>query len=521
MSAAAGAGPPPKKKGSARRVARRIHEGLGPSQLQAFAKICGGHSIFLTGSAGTGKSELLRRCTDHWEASDITFAITASTGIAAVNVGGRTLHSFLWLRPDDDDDEVKATDILARIKKSTWGHRKLSATLSGLQVLVIDEVSMMSYKLLEKASELLKLIRWSAEPFGGLQVILVGDFFQLPPVSTSKFLFETAFFYECVSERVELKEVFRQSDPLFVDLLGRMRLGALTDEDHKVLQSRVGADVSHFGVTPTELWSTNRDVDSINNGALAAIKTPPVVFKSHSGHKYAKDTETGAKALEKFLKDIHMPESVTLKAPDTDTWPEMDVALAHGTQVMLTYNIDASKGLVNGSRGVVVGFAKVPLAWKTESFFHDFDDADLGSQEDINKAYIRGLEMPKVRFVHDGHVQEIAVPYVLWSRKASAAGEKSKLLVYSWAIPLKLAWASTVHKSQGQSLDCVKVSLDASVFAEGQAYVAVSRARSLGGLTLKTYEPRVVRASERVVDFYKKDFGEMKPEGTQKSKTII
>ncbi len=493
-----------------KRRSKTFHEGLGPSQMDAFTQIVDGNSIFLTGSAGTGKSELLRRLVGYWDSIQHRYGLTASTGIAALNIGGRTFHSFLRLSPDDDDPGVTSANVYERISKQS-GFKFFTNTIRGLSTLVIDEISMLDPEFLKKASDVVKMVRMCSEPFGGLQLVFVGDFFQLPHISKSSFLFETAFFYEAIKSRVILTETFRQKDTRFIELLGRMRTGTLNTDDLDILKSRVDANVESYGVLPTELWSTNRDVDRLNLDRLSQIKTESVFFDRHAGIRGDVHTkEIGTMLTNKFLKDLNIPEKIELKAPPYanfgDTAEGREDAIKLGAQVMLTFNLDTEAGLVNGSRGVIIDFVEPPStlgASTSASIFHNFHEDSL----DDSKAYIRGLKMPKVRFVVNGRPKSVLVPYVRWTRKSSAEGLKSKVLVYAWSIPLKLAWATTVHKSQGQSLDFVKASLDKTVFAEGQAYVAVSRARTLEGLTLASFDPSVVRASAKVMVFYEKPFG--------------
>lgn len=549
-------------------------EGLGPSQMVAYAKIVAGESIFLTGSAGTGKSELLKRLVRYWESRMTTYALTATTGIAAIQIGGKTVHSFFWLTPDDEAGDAK--DIYKRLssKPIFKFYRKM---VEELDVLVIDEVSMMSPTLLENLSKLLQIVRGDPMPFGGLQVVLVGDFFQLPPVfkgraeADAKLLFECPYFYKSVGDRVVLREVFRQADGGFADLLGRMRIGAHTPDDLEVLRRRVDADVSHFGIAPTELWSTNKDVDRLNQDKLSQIKSPVVKLPVYSVVVPADKAEKATIELEKLKKDLHLPDHVIVKGPPeppagddasgdaggasggtasdvtasgagaaasaapiaTESATKQTTLSAFfgakkpaagaaggsggsaapsagadvapetlGAQVMLTYNISTERGLVNGSRGVVIGFTDKPAAGtSTRSLMKNFDPDD----PDQARAYFAGETFPIVRFIGlNGKPLNLVVPFVRWSRRVGAKG--NRMLVSFWAIPLKLAWASTVHKSQGQSLDCVKISLDKSVFAPGQAYVAVSRVRSLAGLTLAAFEPTVIRACDKVTKFYATDF---------------
>jgi ATP-dependent DNA helicase PIF1 len=314
-------------------------------------------------------------------------------------------------------------------------------------------------------------------------MVLVGDFFQLPPVSSSKFLFESPIFKEAAPSSIVLTDIYRQSDPVFIELLGRMRTGTMTEDDHDKLRSRVGADITKFDIMPTQLWSTNKDVDRINQDYLSQIKTPLHRFARHVGIVSDGPMESQKSQKEKYARDISNshPEIVELKGPS-----EIDV----GAQVMLCFNLDQGRGLVNGSRGVITGFA--PFAKAEVAHFNDYEDKSV--------MYPKDVHLPLVRFLVNGNPLVITVPYVCIARKSTVESVKSVL--FAWVMPLKLAWATTVHKSQGQSLECVKISLDNTVFENGQAYVAVSRARSLEGVTLSAYEPKVVRANELVKKYY-------------------
>lgn len=456
------------------------------AQTIAFAKCVNKESIFLTGSAGTGKSAIIHKLANHWTLNGDRFALTATTGIAAVSIGAKTLHSLLWLRAEDDESTTE--EIYDRlVALGTKMFSLYQKHIRGLDILVIDEVSMLSPKLFEKISGLLKLIRHNSASFGGLQVVLVGDFFQLGPVKSKEFLFESPEFESLIGDTVLLTKVFRQTDPDFCSLLSRMRTAELTEADHEVLKSRVKADVSSFGIEPTELWCTNRDVDLFNAQKLEQIKTPLKTYEPHFGMRIKKPTHE-KNILQKYMKLIGSL-SIGLKGPiETEEEAEDISSKCTGAQVMLTYNLDTERGLVNGSRGVIAGFVSAGAKSKDKSFL------DLTEEE--NKCYLRGQEYPVVRFMVNGKPTNCLVPLVRISK------ETKEHICYCWHMPLKLAWATTIHKSQGLSLDCVKVSLDSSVFADGQAYVACSRARTLAGLSLLSYDPKCIRANKKVVDFY-------------------
>jgi ATP-dependent DNA helicase PIF1 len=487
-------------------------DGLGAQQLFAVGRILAGTNVLLTGPAGTGKSEILKRLVDHWDSEGISYALTASTGIAAIQIGGRTLHSAFSLSPNDDD-EASSGEALYKLvhERCAKFWTTITKTWKRLKVLVIDEISMVSPTLVYKLHGFLQLVRLSGSPFGGLQVIFVGDFYQLPPVGAPKFLFEYPWFYTIIQERLTLTELFRQRDPVFGALLNRMRSGSLTEDDYGLLESRLQAPVDglQYGVAPTELWSTNRDVERYNTDKLSQLKGPMYTYGRHSGIKLKKAlTDSESKQsnflLDKFLRDLNIPESFVVKGPvvASEATDGPKTILEPGAQVMLTFNLDTDRGLVNGSRGVVVGNSKPDLLKHRpmhRSIFHDFDLPTL-------KCYVKDMECPIVTFLCNGSKVTILVPWCRWTRPVTLSSD-TKALAYCWAIPLKLAWATTVHKSQGQSLDSVSVSLDRTVFADGQAYVAVSRARTLAGLTFKSFDRSAVMCNERVKRFYEQEFG--------------
>jgi len=508
----------------------RFYQGLSASQKVAFVKAVDGESFFLTGSAGTGKSELLKRLVQYWTSIGHAFELTASTGIAALNINGKTLHSFAWIRPDETNSTVEA--VLQRLNTiKAFKHR--IKQLKGLQTLVIDEISMVHPDLFAMLSNLLQVIRISTSPFGGLQIICVGDFFQLPPVQSNQLLFETKLFQQVCTNVAELKECFRQKDSKFVELLSRVRTGCILPEDIAVLESRIGANIEHFGILPTELFSTNRDVDTLNDWKLKQLVGPQVDFEPVFGHygivhdnaiqKYKLECST-IKLKGPVQTDTSNVQSTSVSstglsssglsssntdcltanntlasnscAPISQLNTASQTSKAHcdvsaGCQVMLTFNLSVEKGLVNGSRGIVLGF-ETP----TRGITNLSSLQSLHSSEDI-KVFVKSVAMPKVRFLVNKEPLDILIPYV----KTTKTLNKDSYL-FCWSIPLKLAWATTVHKSQGQSLDCIKVCLDKTVFADGQAYVALSRARTIEGLTLTAFDSSVIRANKKVIEYY-------------------
>lgn len=419
--------------------------------VQALDAFVQKRSFLLTGDAGTGKTTLVNTFVKKSQDLKRKIVVTATTGIAAVNVNGRTIHSFLKIFPDDST--LTKDEIALRNGKNSY----FCKTLQSLQTLVIDEASMLDIDLFEKIDYVLKWCRRNMAPFGGVQLILVGDFFQLPPVRRDrsdglKFIFQMPLFYEL--ERMELHTIFRQDEPAFSSLLRRMRRGELRAEDLQILESRLNAEVSISGIEPTKLFSRNLDVDTFNSKKLAELSGDERIFTSSSTATVlpeCKKEELVRIAHDKFDKDNNIGP-LTLK---------------EGAQVLLTYNLDLAKGLCNGSRGVVVGFVEAgPL--------------------------VRFLDPKRKPF--DRLIE--AVPISRIDRDL-----KVEFTANAW-VPLKLAWATTIHKSQGLSLDCVEIALDESIFEEGQAYVAVSRARTLDGLSFSAFKPGVIRTNSDVKAFY-------------------
>ena len=513
---------------------------LSAAQAQAVASVMSGFNVLLTGAAGVGKSHVVNRVVKLMQDRGHIVAVTATTGIAAVNIQGKTLHSFL--RVDPGISQMTKDEAAAK----AMGRKGLATMVKAIKLLIIDEVSMLDPDFFEKADYICQVLRRdSSRPFGGMQLLLTGDFFQLPPVGSGaggggggpagagagaaasaasqplaavkpRFLFQSDAFFAGVDIVHDLSEVWRQKDPEFVKLLMNMRVGKLTPENVETLQGRVDAVLNdeRDGIQATRLFSRNVDVDAINQAEMAKLKGPTCSYKARSGvfrdsaperkNKRFKaasvvpsfgEGEVEKDAIdhvlngmrEKLVKDINLPETMQLKV---------------GTQVMLCWNLNTEIGLCNGSRGVVIGFTgeagKPPPAGDPESTF---------SVRNIEENVLYpAARMPLVRFMDKtGKTRVIEVPFVRWSRSERGLG-----MAYVWQIPLKLGWATTIHKSQGLSLDRVEICLDKHVFEEGQAYVAISRVRSLEGLRLTAFVPDIVKANQQVVEFYATPYGEQR-----------
>uniref|UniRef100_A0A8B9R625 ATP-dependent DNA helicase PIF1 n=1 Tax=Astyanax mexicanus TaxID=7994 RepID=A0A8B9R625_ASTMX len=403
---------------------------LSKEQAAVLDAVLSGKNIFFTGSAGTGKSFLLKRIVGSLPPKS-TYA-TASTGVAACHIGGTTLHSFAGIGSGSAPLE-QCLELAQR--PGVLQH------WTGCKHLIIDEVSMVEAQFFDKLEAIARSIRRSTEPFGGIQLIVCGDFLQLPPVTKGKekpsFCFQARSWRKCIHANMELTEVRRQTDRAFISLLQAVRVGRVTEEVTTQLLKSANNRIERDGILATRLCTHKDDVELTNENKLKQLP----VFE-------AVDSDP---MLVKTI-DAQSPVGAVLQ-------------LKVGAQVMLTKNLDVQRGLVNGARGVVVDFLP-------------------GNQ---------GL--PRVRFLC-GAVE--VMKRERWMFKAGGG-----IYLSRQQLPLKLAWAISIHKSQGMTLDCVEISL-ARVFESGQAYVALSRARSLEGLRVMDFDPRVVQANQDVLQFYRK-----------------
>jgi ATP-dependent DNA helicase PIF1 len=435
-------------------------ESLSPEQCAVLERVLAGSSTFITGSAGTGKSFLLRQIIRELsdEYSDKEVAVTASTGIAALNIGGQTIHSFAGIGLARGERE----DIWARVSKNS----KTMARWRKTKVLIVDEVSMLDVQVFDMLDDFAKRIRKSTKPFGGIQLVMVGDFLQLPPVSSKQFCFESeAWSASGLRERGSvciLREVRRQTDDSFVKLLNAVRMGAVTP----VVLARLNeCDVAvkplpNDGISPTKLYCVNADVDKENTARLQALVGKEEVFT----------------AMDSVLEPVDSALQLVALRELTDKTVNRTLTLKVGAQVMLMRNsVEQWKtqhaGLVNGQRGVVV----------------DFED-------ELISPGVRRLA-PVVRF-DTGYT--ITVSRVDWDVRMPSGGG----MVRRSQVPLKLAWAVTVHKSQGTTLSRAELMV-ANAFDYGQAYTALSRVTSLSGLWLtRPLSRNSIKAHPKVIEYY-------------------
>lgn len=435
-------------------------------QMVLDAVVNQGKNVFFTGSAGTGKSVLLQYVIsglkDKFRHKPDAVAVTASTGIAACNVGGTTLHSFGGVGLARESPE-RLLSLLRR-------NRKAVTRWMRTQVLIIDEISMIEPALLEKFEHLARLVRRSNKVFGGIQIVVTGDFFQLPPVTSggdAMFVFESRVWAAVIEQKYNLTQVFRQKDTRFVSMLNEMRHGRLSPESIRTFQSLERTPALPPDITPTELFPLRRDVERANQTRLDAIAEEPRVYTSY-------DTGTLQGDLrERLLENFMAPRHVCLK---------------RGAQVMLIKNIEDT--LVNGSIGIVLDFV--------DDAAHEDEHGDEG----VSGARKSGRLWPLVRFFlpHGGTRDQLIRPEVWKSEDVNGDA-----LAQRRQLPLILAWAISIHKSQGQTLAACKIDLR-RVFEKGQAYVALSRATSLDALQVIGFHPSKVMAHPKVIRWSRDEF---------------
>jgi ATP-dependent DNA helicase PIF1 len=442
-----------------------LSDALNTEQQAAYNAIAEGRNVFLTGPGGTGKSFLLGKLHDDLPRdTGRKVSLTAMTGCAALllHSKAKTLHSWAGIGLGTDSVPV----LIGAIRKS----RKAALRWLTTDTLVIDEVSMMTPELFEKLDQIgRKMRRQEARPFGGLQVVLVGDFYQLPPVTRTplshnpdepdpetNFVFESPLWKQIGLQKHELTQIVRQKDPVFQQILNEARRGQVTKASAKILHTRMGLDTKSLEIQPTMLFTRRAQVDSINLSHLKQLTTEKRTFQATTLFNPTASTE----ALTE--QDPLVARAIAKLDQDAPYVPELTLAV--GAQVMMLKNMP-ELGLVNGSRGVVTKFtlsADSPVAVPVVKFRN-------------------GLEIP--------------MEYTTWELPDFKG-------VFRRQIPLRLAYAITIHKAQGATLDCALIDIGGRTFEYGQAYVALSRVRDLESLYIHDFEKTAFRAHPKVAAFY-------------------
>lgn len=434
-------------------------------QQQAFNKYIAGKNIFISGPGGSGKTALIKHIQQDAYKKGLDVQVCAMTGCAAIllECKAKTLHSWSGIKLGTGTIENMVKKILkSHFLKSTWRN---------IDLLIVDEVSMMSQKIFEMIDGIGKAVRKNSNPFGGIQVIFSGDFYQLPPVGdksepeTVRFCFESTHWFETfnIRDHVLLTFIFRQDDPVYKRVLNQIREGRLKRSSNDLLIQHAGREVPpDLTIRPTKLFPTRKQVDYINN--------------------YEMNTLTGKEyqyAL-KYLTTIEMTPAervIRMNITKEQIQTELDylkgnlrcdevVKLKVGAQVMCIVNIKSVVTgdviLCNGSQGVITSVSPDGLP--------------------IVK-YTNGIKM--------------TMDYHIWPSEVIPGIGVAQ-------VPLILAWALTIHKSQGATMDIAEVDAGSGIFECGQTYVALSRLKSLEGLYLSSFDARRIKVNMRVQEFYER-----------------
>ena len=410
-------------------------------------------NIFITGPGGTGKTFSIKRIYKHAIENNKRIAVTALTGVASVllDCNATTLHSWAGIGLCNKTD----TQIIKKIARSKFYRHNWENT----DILIIDEISMMSCRVFELLNKIGKEIRNNNSPFGGIQIIFSGDFFQLPPVKETVFCFESEEFNKCFDYIIHLTKVFRQSDNVFKKLLLNMRKGQITRSSIELLKSKILTSDSnmHNTINITRLVPTKSKANELNDYFISKIKDKKYVYKRSVRETVDKLSKAEKDKLDLMTDTEKETEYNYIK---DSTLSEENLALKKGAYVMCIANLDLELGIANGSTGIVIDFTpeKYPIV--------QFDKIKLA----VTKKEWKSENVPGIS-------------------------------VYQ--VPLILAWGITIHKAQGLTLEKAIVDVGKDLFEAGQMYVALSRLKTLDGIYLQDFCLDNLKINKKVYDYYK------------------
>lgn len=391
-------------------------------------------NYFITGPGGTGKTWMVKQLERSWNTDDKKYVLLTPTGVAAVNIGGQTIHRFFGIGLAKGTKE----QLLIQCRK-----RGGISKILPLEIIVIDEISMVSAELFELIDYLCREIRRCQEPFGGIRMIITGDFCQLKCVQGT-FAFFSPLWKKLELEIIQLDEPKRFNDLSYWKMLNRARVGALKQKDVRRLEERLQAyieykkrPVDHTAIEPTVLLGYKTEVETLNNTKLKELPGQSYIYRCQ---------DIVSRECDEML-DMLAPPTVTLKV---------------GAQVMCTRNVETDLGICNGSRGVVIGC----------------------TIDTVKVLFVNGIDME--------------IGYQTWELEGQGFNAKRM------QIPFILAYCLTIHRVQGLTLDCAVLDLSDSIFTPAQAYVALSRVRNYDSLYLSDFNPSSIYANKLAVDFYEK-----------------
>jgi ATP-dependent DNA helicase PIF1 len=418
---------------------------LSDTQQFIFNNYLKGSNIFITGPGGCGKTFLIKYIVKHARQNNKKVSVCAMTGCAAylLNCGATTLHKWtqLGLANRSFNDNIRF--IYNNLNRRTsWAATKL---------LIIDEVSMMSKYMFDLIDAIGKKVHNNNKPFGGIQIILSGDFYQLPPIqshidiSTKDFCFQSDNWNKSFDYQIHLKKVFRQDNDTFIKILQQIRKGKISTKSIDILEKRIKY-IEDKNIQPIILTPLKNTATNINNLNLSKLKTE----KYH--YNYSIINNCKYKMIQKHIdsKIKHILNSRNITS---------NLIIKVGSQVMCTVNINVEQGIINGSVGII---------------------------KEIRNNY------PVIEF-NNGVIYHMTNH--IWMNEDNTIGISQ--------LPLQLAWAVTIHKSQGSTLEYAQMDLGSDIFSDGQIYVALSRVKSLDNLYLIDFDYKKISANKLVKQYYK------------------
>ena len=414
-------------------------------QKEALNSILDGKNVFLTGPGGTGKSQLLKNYIEYYNNLNILndsekeLYVTSTTGISSLLINGRTLHSYAGIGLGNKSYEFYIHKIMKNYKlKKRWKNTK---------ILIIDEISMLEPELFEKLEIIARKIRNNEKKFGGIQLIISGDFLQLPPVNSNKLCFESNIWSNIIDKTFYFQENLRQDNKEFQDILNKIRLGNVDEDVKKFLNSCINKNKTKLLIEPTILYSKRNMVKEYNSNKLKLLSNnDKKIYKSTIEYKNVKNEHK--EAYTEIINKMY------------DIGDEIELTI--GTQVMLVVN-GIDENLANGSIGKIIKF---------------------------ENGY------PVILFTNG--IQKLISEYK-WSL---ADDNKKEPNVYKFQLPLVLAWAITIHRSQGATLDYIETDLGSSIFEYGQVYVVLSRVKTKEGIFIKNINFNKIKANPKAVEYY-------------------